>query len=98
MVFGASYEADRLNDDPNNDIRAILDVIARLSIEAKTQLAQCTVRDFNVGFHCWDSWAYNYSLTQEVISAVADSGCSVSITLYPMRYPDGTPKIDNDEG
>lgn len=55
MVFGASYEADRLNDDPNNDIRVILDVIARLSIEAKTQLAQCTVRDFNVGFHCWDS-------------------------------------------
>ncbi|MGV3484232.1 MAG: hypothetical protein ACO1RT_07430 [Planctomycetaceae bacterium] len=97
-TWTASYEADRLNDSATNDILAFIDVLNRLSDAAKQELAECTVRDFNVGVHCWDTWAYNIGLPPSVVAAVANVGCSISFTLYPMRESDGTPKIDEDGG
>lgn len=75
-----------------------IEVLNQLTEVAKQQLADCTTRDFNVGVHCWDTWAYNIALPPSIVAAVAGAGCSISFTLYPMREPDGTPKIDADGG
>lgn len=99
-TWSASYEADPKETDPKGDcptrdaakdIADILEAIASLSPTAKTQLAQCSQRDFNIGFHCWDTWAYQHQLPSEIITAISRAHCSTSITLYPMRKPDGTP-------
>ena len=94
--WSACYEANQLYSNAPNDIGAILGVIAMLSESAKTQLAACEKRDFNVGFHCWDSWGYNYAFPLDLLTAVANAGFSISVTLYPMRKTDGTPKIEPD--
>lgn len=95
-TWSACYEANQLNSDAPNDIGALLAAIAMLSDSATDQLAACTKRDFNVGFHCWDSWGYNYTFPLDLLTTVANAGFSISITLYPMRKTDGTPKLDPD--
>ena len=97
-AWSACYEANQLNSDAASDIGPMLDAIANLSDLARAQLSECSKRDFNIGFHCWDSWAYNYSLPFDLLASVASAGFSLSITLYPMRNADGTPKIDPDDG
>ena len=74
------------------DILAIIDAINALSAAAKAELDSCYLREFNLGFHCWDTWSYVHTLPSAVVDAVAKAGCSIAITLYPMREPDGTPK------
>ncbi len=96
-MWWASYEADRMNTDASSDITALLAAIDALSDMAKEQLWRCSIRDFNIGFHCWDSWAYNHAIPGSVVAGVARANCSISITLYPMREADGTPKIDPDD-
>jgi hypothetical protein len=93
-TWSASYEANQLNSDALNDIGALLDAIGGLSGLAKSQLAACSKRNFNVGFHCWDSWGYNYLFPTALLKLVSNADFSMSITLYPMRETDGTPKIE----
>lgn len=97
-TWWATYEAERFNDNATNDILAILSVFDGLSSVAKQQLSACTKRDFNIGIHCWDSWGYNFGLEHSVVEAVSKAGCSISVTLYSMREPDGTPKADPIDG
>lgn len=91
----ASYEADRLNDCATSDILAFVEVLKNLSEKAKREFANSTKRDFNVGIHCWDTWAFNLLIPHSVVEAAAAVGCSISVTLYPMREPDGTPKLED---
>ncbi len=74
------------------DIRFILDVLARLSPKAKIELNNCYMKEFNIGIDCWDTWSYGKSLSAEIVRDVAEYSCSLAVTLYPMRNPDGTPK------
>lgn len=74
------------------DILAILAAINALSTAAVAELNSCCVREFNIGFRCWDTWAYVHTLPASVVQAVANADCSLAVTLYPMRNPDGTPK------
>ena len=74
------------------DIPAMLDVVSKLSPVAKQQFDACFFRDFNIGISCWDSWGYNHKLPHNVLRSIVDAGCTLSVTLYPMRNPDGTPK------
>lgn len=97
-TWSASYEANRLNDSATNDILALIDVITGLSESAKQQLSNCDIRDFNIGIHCWDTWTYRLTLPPKVIAAMAAVNCTVSVTLYPMRNPDGTAKFEEDDG
>lgn len=89
---------ESVNDDETStrnaemDILAIIEAINSLSPAAKAELDSCYVREFNIGFHCWDTWAYVQSLQPSVVQAVAKAGCSLAVTLYPMRNPDGSPK------
>ena len=63
-----------------------------LSPIARAEFDACSTREFNIGFDCWDTWSYVHALPSAVVLAVADLGCSLAVTLYPMRNPDGTPK------
>lgn len=93
----ASIEADHDDDsrdrDAAMDINSILSALRSLSETAKRELAACYLREFNIGFHCGDSWAYVHQVPQPVVRSVADASCSIAVTLYPMRNADGTPKM-----
>ena len=82
-------EKDRSSGE---DILEMLAAITKLPPTATSELAECHLREFNIGFHCWDTWAYTYKLPSSVVQAVADAGFSLAVTLYPMRYPDGRPR------
>jgi hypothetical protein len=88
----ALHEDVSCNRNAELDIAAIIDAINALSPEARKELDACYLREFNVGFHCWDTWAYVHTLPPGVVRSVADLNCSIAVTLYPMRSPDGTPK------
>lgn len=74
------------------DIRLILDALEGLSDQARTELDNCCMREFNIGFDCWDTWSYMHSLPPEIIRDIASLSCTLAVTLYPMRDPDGKPK------
>ena len=75
------------------DIRFILDALARLSPKSKSELDSCFMKEFNIGFDCWDTWSYVHSLPNEMIRGIAELSCSIAVTLYPMRNPDGVHRI-----
>lgn len=70
------------------DIKMLLAVIPTLSPIARQQWESCHFRDFIIGFDCGDTWAYPHMLSADCIRAVAAAGCSVSVTLYPIREDD----------
>jgi hypothetical protein len=72
-------------------ILSMIEAIRSLSPAAKVELAACYLREFNIGVHCGDTWAYMHQLPASVVRAVADVDCSIAFTLYPMRNIDGTP-------
>ncbi|MEO0397233.1 MAG: hypothetical protein AAF243_14785 [Cyanobacteria bacterium P01_A01_bin.137] len=80
------------NRNAETDILAIIAAINTLSPTATAELASCYLREFNIGFHCWDTWAYVHTLPSLVVQAIANADCSLAVTLYPMRDPDGNPK------
>ncbi|GIW97274.1 MAG: hypothetical protein KatS3mg111_0607 [Pirellulaceae bacterium] len=68
-----------------DDIQKMLSVIPTLSDTATEQWNGCHQRDINIGFDCGETWAYPHSLPPDVVRAVADVRCSLSVTLYPIR-------------
>ena len=94
--YHASYESD--HDGESNetgagrDILVIVHALHSLSDAAKAELKTCYLREFNIGFECGDSWAFLHSVSQKAVAAVADAGCSLAVTLYPKRHPDGRPR------
>ncbi len=91
-IVEADHDADSRDRDAATDILSIVEALNLLSKPAKEELAACNLREFNIGFHCWDSWAYVHQVPPPVVRAVADASCSIAVTLYPMRNVDGTPK------
>jgi hypothetical protein len=62
-----------------------------LSPGARAELELCYLSEFNIGFQGGDSWAYVHALPGVIVRALADVSCSIAVTLYPTRNPDGTP-------
>ncbi len=94
MTVEASHDENTCDRDAGLDITAILEAIASVSPEAKKEFDSCSRRDFNIGYECWDSWAYNRGLSHTALRLVVDARCSISWTLYPMRNADGSPRDD----
>jgi hypothetical protein len=88
----AIFESNASNCDAATDIQAMVDAIESLSPTARSELNSCYLREFNIGFHCGDSWSYVHTIPAAVVDAVAKVGCSMAVTLYPMRKSDGTPR------
>lgn len=91
-IVEASDRDEISGRDAAQDILAMLDAVNALSPTAKAELDGCYFREFNIGFECWDTWGYVHTLPSTVIRAIANAECTVAVTLYPMRNPDGTPK------
>ena len=92
----ASYESKHDYESSETgaefDILRIVEVLKSLSDQAKSELQSCYLREFNIGFDCGDTWGFGHSVPQEVIAEAADLGCSLAVTLYPTRHPDGKPR------
>lgn len=91
-IVESAHEDDSRNRNAELDIAAIIHAINSLSPSAKAELNACYLREFNIGFHCGDTWAYMHTIRANVISDVANAGCSITVTLYPMRNADGSPE------
>jgi hypothetical protein len=91
-IVESLHDDDYFARNAEMDILAMIAAIDALSPVARAELDACYLREFNIGFHCWDTWAYVHRVSSIVVRAVADVGCSIAVTLYPMRHPDGTPK------
>ncbi len=94
-VFEAKHNEDSRDRDAAMDILLIVEALESLSEPAKMELEACFLREFNIGFHCGDSWAYEHHVPQDVVRSVADSSCSIAVTLFPMRNQDGTSKMES---
>ena len=94
--YHGSYETNHDGELPvsgaQRDIQLFVDAINSLSAPAKAELEACYLREFNIGFECGDSWGFVYSVPHVSVVAAANAGCSLAVTLYPMRHPDGTPR------
>ena len=75
-----------------SDILAMIQAIRTLSPTAKAEFDACSQREFNIGFHCGDTWSYTHSVPSSLLCDLAEAGCSLAVTLYPLRNPDGTLK------
>ena len=72
------------------DIIGMIEAIKKLSSKARDEFDACCLREFNIGFWCGDTQGYVHSLPHSVVQAVAELNCSIAVTLYPMRHPDGS--------
>ena len=91
-IVESSHREENSTRDAETDILAMIYAIKALSPAARAEFDACHVREFNIGFHCADTWAYVHTISAHVVRAVADADCSIAVTLYPMRNPDGLPK------
>lgn len=91
-IVESSHGEESCDRNAEMDIAAIIGAINALSPTASAELDACYLREFNLGFECWDTWAYSHQLSQTIVRAVANANCSIAVTLYPMRNPGGTPR------
>ena len=77
---------DRNDSEPEPNIRRLMDAVDELSVDSRRIWAQCSKREFNVGYDCGDEpWSFNQGLSNDIIRRIADCGASFRITLYPYR-------------
>jgi len=85
LVFESETSSNPDNRNAERDILSSISFLSQLSREAKSELATCYLREFNIGFSYSDTWAYSHSLTASTVQAIAATDCSISVTLYPTR-------------
>lgn len=91
--FEANHPGEYRDQSAAADILALIRAIESLSPTARSELNSCYLREFDIGFHCGDSWSYVHAIPAAVVDAVAKVGCSMAVTLYSMRKSDGTPRV-----
>lgn len=70
----------------------MIDAIRALSPIARAELDACSIEWVQHRFRLLGYLVRCPRIPSAVVLAVADLGCSLAVTLYPMRNPDGTPK------
>ena len=88
VSFELHTESD--SDDPDYNpermISAILDAIESLDDSCQALWAECSLKEFNIGYDCGtEPWAFNQGLTNQTLLRMAQAGASLRITLYPHR-------------
>jgi hypothetical protein len=83
----ATIEPDDFYDEPAKSIDALLTVIEALPQPLKNDWLNCSPREFNIGYDCGDEpWAFNQSLSTDLLGRMAKIGGTLRITLYPDRF------------
>lgn len=86
QLWRATLETDRQHQEPESNISQMLDIIESLPDSLHTLWANCTVKEFNLGYDCGvESWAFNQGLSAELLRRLVHAGASVRITLSPHR-------------
>ena len=92
--YSACYESDHDGEmqitGAERDILLLTQTVRSLSPTARSEFEACYLRELNLGFDVGDTWAFSYSVPPDAVAAAADVKCSLAVTLYPMRHPDGT--------
>ena len=77
---------DGNDSEPEPNIRRLMDAVDELSMDSRRIWAQCSKREFNVGYDCGNEpWSFNQGLSNDTIRRIANCGASFRITLYPYR-------------
>ena len=85
-LWYATFETDRSFEEPEENIAAMLMAIESLSPVQRDIWHNCTRRELNIGYDCgYEPWAFNQSLSSELLGRVSQAGAVLRITLYPIR-------------
>jgi hypothetical protein len=69
---------------PEANLSEMLAAIESLSGDAAALWAECSLREFNIGYDCGDKpWAYNDGFSNALLRRMAAAGTTLRITLYP---------------
>ena len=86
-LWYATFETDEQHVEPEPNIDSMMEVIESLPEQLRTVWADCTQREFNIGYDCGDKpWAFNQGLSSHLLGRMAAAGASLQITLYPPEH------------
>ncbi|QDU49091.1 hypothetical protein [Gimesia panareensis] len=89
----ATFETDQQYAEPEPNISEMLTTIESLSEPLLYLWSTCTLREFNIGYHCGnDPWAFNQGISAALLRRLTNAGASIRFTLYPDRSGNVPPK------
>lgn len=75
-------------DEPEPNIKTLLDALDQLSPAATQVLQQCTKFEFNIGYDCGaEPLSAPQYISHATLRRIVEHGASIRITLYPYRPP-----------
>ena len=81
----ACFEAGGDADEPEPNIKELVDALESLPQRLKTVWAKCRLREVNIGYACGERpWAFNQGLSNEILRRLAALGICLRVTIYPM--------------
>lgn len=84
----ACFEAGENANEPEPNIRAILEALESLPEHLEAVWARCSLREVNIGYNCGvRPWSFNQGLSNEVLQRLAALGLCLRVTIYPTRAP-----------
>lgn len=85
-LWYARFETKESYNEPETNIRVMLDAAESLALEHRTIWLGCSVRDFNMGYECGtEPWAFEQGLAHPVLGRIAALGASLRWTIYPHQ-------------
>lgn len=89
----ATFETEYQHPEPEPNIAAMIAVVESPGEPHLSLWLGCTRREFNIGYDCGaEPWAFNQSLSCELLGRMAATGTSLRFTLYPECHQ-GTQKL-----
>ncbi len=88
-LWYATLETVESFNEPEPNIAAMLAVVETFDNSLRSAWDGCSLREFNIGYDCGqEPWAFNQSLSAELLSRIAAVGASLRSTLYHDREQD----------
>lgn len=85
-LWYARFETEESYNEPEPNIRMMLDVAESLPLEQSSIWLGCSVRDFNIGYECGtEPWAFEQGLSPAVLARIAALNASLRWTIYPHQ-------------
>ena len=75
--------------DPESSIARFLDVLDSLDMGSKRLWANCSMREFDIGYHCGTSpFSINSAISSKTVAVIAVNLARIKITLYSLDLRD----------
>jgi hypothetical protein len=83
----ASFEAETEHAEPEASIAQMMTLIESLPPPLQALWINCYSRRFDIGYHCGNQpWAFNQTLSSQLLERISAAKAAVSITLYPAAH------------